>query len=80
MRRVPIALPEIGSDACRLSLWFVRIGESVREGDRVAEVVFPGAVVDVAAPADGILVERLALPGDALSSGQSLGTIEAADS
>lgn len=76
MNRVPIVLPELGSQRCRLSLWFVRAGETVREGDRLAEVNFPGAVVDIASPADGILRERIALAGDALATGQILGTIE----
>lgn len=80
MNAVPIVLPDLGSDRCRLSLWLVRTGEAVREGDRVAEVVFPGAVVDIAAPTDGVLRERIARPGDALAAGQRLGTIEAADS
>ena len=76
MNRVPVMLPDLGSQRCRLSLWFVRIGEAVREGDRLAEVNFPGAVVDIASPADGVLVERIALAGDGLSTGQILGTIE----
>ena len=76
MNRVPVVLPELGTNRCQFSLWFVRIGEAVREGDRLAEVNFPGAVVDIAAPADGVLVERTALAEDEISTGQLLGTIE----
>lgn len=76
MNRVPVLLPDLGSPRCNLSLWFVRIGETVREGDRLAEVNFPGAVVDIASPADGVLIERIALAGDELTAGQILGTIE----
>jgi pyruvate/2-oxoglutarate dehydrogenase complex dihydrolipoamide acyltransferase (E2) component len=75
--KVPIVLPDLGSPAARLSLWYVRPGEAVYEGDRVAEVLIPGVVFDVAAPASGVLRDRLALPGDALTAGQELGTIEA---
>ena len=75
-RASSVVLPELGTNCCQFSLWFVRIGEAVREGDRLAEVNFPGAVVDIAAPADGVLVERTALAGDEISTGQLLGTIE----
>lgn len=76
MHRVPILLPELGA-AGRLSLWYVRPGERVSAGDRVAEVLIPGVTVDVPAPASGRLGERFALPGDAVGTGQELGTIEA---
>lgn len=76
MTRVPVELPDLGSVRCKLGLWFVRIGESVREGDRLAEVNFPGAVVDIATPVDGILIERIALAGDELTTGHILGFIE----
>jgi pyruvate/2-oxoglutarate dehydrogenase complex dihydrolipoamide acyltransferase (E2) component len=73
---VPIVLPDVGTTACRLGLWLVRPGEAVSEGDRVAEVLIPGAVIDVAAPADGVFRDKFARPGDALSAGQALGIIE----
>ena len=75
-RRVPITVPELGSDRVTFSLWHVRAGERVTEGDRVAEVLIPGAVFDVAAPATGTLTERIAQPGDRLELGQALGTLE----
>lgn len=73
---VPIPLPDVGSDRARVSLWFVRPGERVYEGDRVVEVVVPGATVDVPSPATGTVRERLALPGDGVRAGQVLGTID----
>ncbi len=69
-------LPDLGTNRCQFGLWFVRTGEAVREGDRLAEVNFPGAVVDLASPAAGVLIERTALAGDELTAGQILGTIE----
>ena len=73
---MPIPLPDLGSPRVVFSLWYVRVGDRVLEGDRVAEVRIPGATFDVASPADGVLVERLALPNDPLECGQSLGLIE----
>jgi pyruvate/2-oxoglutarate dehydrogenase complex dihydrolipoamide acyltransferase (E2) component len=59
-----------------MSLWYVQVGERVFEGDRVAEVLIPGATFDVAAPATGILVERAVSSNEILAAGQSLGAIE----
>jgi pyruvate/2-oxoglutarate dehydrogenase complex dihydrolipoamide acyltransferase (E2) component len=73
---VPITVPELGSDRATFSLWHVRAGDRVTEGDRVAELLVPGAVFDVPAPATGVLAERSAKPNDPLSVGQILGTIE----
>lgn len=76
MTPVPILLPELGVEAGRFSLWYVRPDEAVSAGDRVAEILIPGVTIDVAAPADGILRERLAMPGDVVRVGQALGRIE----
>jgi pyruvate/2-oxoglutarate dehydrogenase complex dihydrolipoamide acyltransferase (E2) component len=75
-RRVPITLPELGAGPVAFSLWYARPGDRVFEGDRVAEVLVPGATFDVPAPATGTLAEQLALPGDTLNTGQALGVIE----
>jgi pyruvate/2-oxoglutarate dehydrogenase complex dihydrolipoamide acyltransferase (E2) component len=74
-RSVPITLPDLGSPA-RFSLWLVQPGERVYEGDRVAEVLIPGAAVDIHAPASGSIVEELTRRGDTLVIGQVLGRIE----
>jgi pyruvate/2-oxoglutarate dehydrogenase complex dihydrolipoamide acyltransferase (E2) component len=74
--RVPITLPDLGPARATLSLWYVRPGDRVFEGDRVAEVLIPGATFDVPAPASGVLTERSVLPTDPLITGQVLGTVE----
>jgi pyruvate/2-oxoglutarate dehydrogenase complex dihydrolipoamide acyltransferase (E2) component len=73
---VPIPLPDLGSPRVVFSLWYVRVGDRVFAGDRVAEVRIPGATFDVAAPVNGVFVERLALPNDLLHVGVTLGTIQ----
>ena len=75
--RAAIALPDLGTPQMTFSLWYVRVGDRVFEGDRVAEVLIPGATFDVQAPASGTLAEQTAFPNDALSAGQTLGWIEA---
>ena len=74
--RTEIVLPEIGAGPVRLSLWFAEIGDEVYEGDRLVEVVVPGATFDVPAPASGRLAERRAYPDDPLVPGQVLGVVE----
>ena len=69
-------MPELGSDRATFSLWHVRAGDRVTEGDRVAELLIPGAVFDVPAPASGILAERVAQPNDPLTAGQVIGAIQ----
>ena len=73
---MPITVPELGSDRAAFSLWHVQVGDRVTEGDRVAELLIPGAVFDVSAPASGVLAERTAQPNDPLTTGQVIGEIQ----
>ncbi|MBM3983286.1 MAG: hypothetical protein FJ304_24040 [Planctomycetes bacterium] len=74
--RVPITVPDLGSDRATFGLWHVAIGDRVTAGDRVCEVLIPGAVIDLAAPATGALIARAARPTDPLTPGQVLGEIQ----
>jgi pyruvate/2-oxoglutarate dehydrogenase complex dihydrolipoamide acyltransferase (E2) component len=76
---VTITLPDLGTERATFSLWYVRPGDRVFEGDRVAEVLIPGATFDVPSPANGVLAERHALPNDQLAAGQVLGVIQESD-
>jgi pyruvate/2-oxoglutarate dehydrogenase complex dihydrolipoamide acyltransferase (E2) component len=75
-RRVPITVSELGAERIAFSLWHVRSGDKVTEGDRVAEVLIPGAVFDIHAPVTGTLAERNAQPGDAVRPGFVIGEIQ----
>ncbi len=74
-RRVAITVADLGAPRVTFSLWHVRIGDRVTEGDRVAEVLVPGAVFDVPAPVSGTLAERTVQPGDPLTPNQTIGAI-----
>lgn len=78
MRR-PIVVPPVGPARVRLSVWFVRPGDSVYAGDRLVELLVDDATFDVSSPADGRLAEKSAQPGDALTPGQTVGYLEAED-
>lgn len=71
-----IVLPELGSPAVVLSLWFADAGDTVFEGDRLVEVLIEGATFDVPSPATGKLLEKRAWPDDRLVPGQVLGIVE----
>ena len=59
-----------------VSLWLVERGSRVVEGDQVLEVLAGAATVDLAAPAEGILVETLVEEDDPIVVGQPLAVIE----
>jgi len=74
--RIPIVLPELGSNQASFSFWYVQVWERVYEGDRVAEVLIPGASIVLSAPVDGWLAKRIVLRSDSLVTGQVLGLIQ----
>ncbi len=57
----PLVVPDIGAagGTIMLSLWLVPEGAAVMEGDRVAELAWGGATVDLEAPVTGRLVRQL---------------------
>jgi 2-oxoglutarate dehydrogenase E2 component (dihydrolipoamide succinyltransferase) len=73
-----LILPDLGLDdqPIVLSMWLVKEGARVAEGDPVAEVLAGSVTVDLPAPADGILVEKLVAQGESLTVGQRLGVID----
>ena len=65
--------PDLGAGGpVRVSAWLVDVGETVRAGDRLVELLLPGLTYDVAAPVEGWLIEiraganREVAPGDVL--------------
>jgi pyruvate/2-oxoglutarate dehydrogenase complex dihydrolipoamide acyltransferase (E2) component len=57
------------------SAWHANVGQRVVEGDRLIEVVAGDVVVDLAAPATGVLIERCVTTDDRLEAGQVLARI-----
>jgi pyruvate/2-oxoglutarate dehydrogenase complex dihydrolipoamide acyltransferase (E2) component len=73
---VPVRLPQLGDPRAVLSAWYIRDGDRVCMGDRIAEVMIPGVTFDIPAPTTGQFRERSALPGDVLTLDHILGWIE----
>jgi pyruvate/2-oxoglutarate dehydrogenase complex dihydrolipoamide acyltransferase (E2) component len=78
-----ITVPDLGLDSAepiKLNLWLVEEGETVYEGDPVAELLVAGATYDVSSPASGMLVQVIAPPDSHVRVGQAIGQIRRADS
>lgn len=77
---VSITVPELGAtDPPRVSAWLVDIGETVRAGDRIVELLLPGITIDIPAPVSGRLVETTMALNAIVAPGQKLGLIEQDD-
>lgn len=79
MRRA-VLLPDLACPDPHLSVWFAHVGDALRAGDRLVEILVAGATIDIPAPVSGRLIERHAFPDDPLHPGQLLGTLETDDS
>jgi pyruvate/2-oxoglutarate dehydrogenase complex dihydrolipoamide acyltransferase (E2) component len=74
-----LTLPDLGmgDQPIVLSLWLVKRGARVAEGEPLLEVLAGAATVDLPSPAAGVLAEKSAATGDVLAVGQQLALIEA---
>ncbi len=79
-RRHALILPELGLAGVTItaSAWLSEVGTRVYEGDRLLEVSAGEVIIDLPAPATGVLVEQLVGEDDELHLGQVLGLIEEA--
>jgi pyruvate/2-oxoglutarate dehydrogenase complex dihydrolipoamide acyltransferase (E2) component len=77
MNDVYITLPDLGIDdqPITLSMWLVKEGAKVAEGEPVVEVMAGGVTVDLPATTDGFLVKKFVADGELLAIGQRLATI-----
>ena len=74
----PLRLPDLGlgDQPIVLTLWLVKRGSRVAEGEPLVEALAGAATVDLPSPADGVLAEKSAAAGDLLVVGQQLAIIE----
>ena len=72
--RLPnLDLPGVAVTAC---CWHAAVGERVSEGDRLLEIHAGDAIVDLASPISGVLVERCVEIDQPLMAGQVLARIQ----
>ena len=79
MQRYEIIVPELGIDGQRISLglWLLKRGVAVVAGEPVVELLAGEVVVDLSAPADGVLAEKFVGEDEPVEPGRCLGIIEA---
>jgi pyruvate dehydrogenase E2 component (dihydrolipoamide acetyltransferase) len=70
---VPVLGEAIGE--ARIAVWFKRPGDSVRRGEELAELETDKAMLALECPADGVLIEVLAVEGALVTTGQLLAQI-----
>jgi pyruvate/2-oxoglutarate dehydrogenase complex dihydrolipoamide acyltransferase (E2) component len=72
-----LSLPDLGlgDQAIVVSLWLVKKGSRVAEGEPLVEVLAGAVTVDLPSPAAGVLAEKLAAAGDTIAVGQPLAAI-----
>ncbi len=65
-----VTLPDLGlgRQPIVLSLWLVKRGARVTEGEPLVEVLAGAATVDLPAPGDGVLAKRLVAEGCAVGN------------
>ena len=76
--RVPLHVPDLALDPTPLTLcvWLVPVGRQVTIGERIVEIVAGPAVVDLPAPASGVLIEQSVPEDTVVETGTLLGWIE----
>jgi 2-oxoglutarate dehydrogenase E2 component (dihydrolipoamide succinyltransferase) len=73
---VIIETGQIEGTAARFSQWLVELGTSVKAGDPLLELETDKVTMEVPAPADGVLVEMIALKDQEISTDSVLGRIQ----
>ena len=76
----PIKMPNLGAetDEARVSSWLKAVGDTIMEGEVIAEIETDKANVDLEMPATGRLTEILVEAGTDARVGTVLATYEAA--
>ncbi len=74
---VPVVVPELAAGGvCRFCGWLVEDGADVMQGERIAELLLPGVLLDISAPASGRCRWSPVSTTESLASGDQLGWIE----
>ncbi len=73
-----IIMPELGfaDQSAKVSLWLVKQGEAVEEGEPLVEILCGAATVDISAKESGVLVRKLVDADESVHAGQTLALFE----
>ena len=79
MAAVDVPLPELGNDAgdeARVSFWYVDVGDKVKEGADLVQMLTDKATFDVPSPVSGKIAKLLAGEEQTVKVGRVLCQIE----
>jgi biotin carboxyl carrier protein len=73
-----VVVPELGLPGIplRASVWHVAPGERLNQGDRLVELVADGVLIDIPAPAAGLLVRQLIAEDDLVGVGEAVAILD----
>jgi len=73
-----IVVPELGAgcDSIQFVMWLVPIGTQVIPGERIAEILTQGILLQLEADVAGVLTSQLIQPGMPIRPGEILGVID----
>jgi pyruvate/2-oxoglutarate dehydrogenase complex dihydrolipoamide acyltransferase (E2) component len=75
MAVIDVTLPELGEEApgeARVAFWYVDVGEELKEGDDLVQMLTDKATFDVPSPAAGKVAELVADEDQAVKVGEVL--------
>jgi pyruvate/2-oxoglutarate dehydrogenase complex dihydrolipoamide acyltransferase (E2) component len=75
MAEVDVKLPTLGDDAgdeAKVSFWYVDVGEDVKEGDDLLQMLTDKATFDVPSPVSGRVTAQLASEDQTVKVGEVL--------
>lgn len=72
-----ITVPDLGEESPEATFvgWLKSVGEPVRAGEAIAEVMTQKVNLEVASPADGVLHAQLVEPEQTVAPGAVIGTV-----
>ena len=74
-----VPLPDLGDDAgdsAKVTFWYFKVGDAVKEGEDLVEMMTDKATFNVPSPASGTLKELRVAESDEVQVGDVLGVIE----
>lgn len=76
MTNVTLPLLAEGVDKANISYWHKQVGETVKEGENLVELVTDKATFNMPSPVSGTVKEVLVSEGDAAKVGETIAIIE----
>lgn len=76
MTNVTVPLLAEGVDKANISYWHKQVGDTVKEGENLVELVTDKATFNMPSPVSGTVKEVLVSEGDAAKVGETIAIIE----